>query len=157
MCLLAESKYLNEERSPSKLSIDAANLQSERRVRFSADEQSLRSVQISLFCYSEVSESNASQAANYNSITSASAGRRMARKGVLKVRQDSFVASASGGDVSENDMPRGLSQAKLMQLNGMMDKAGKLFQESKTKKQSMVDQAIKLYLECFDKCEEYLA
>jgi hypothetical protein len=45
----------------------------------------------------------------------------------LKVRQDSFVASVSGGEISESDMPRGEAQAKLRKLIGMMEKAGKLF------------------------------
>jgi hypothetical protein len=45
----------------------------------------------------------------------------------LKVRHDSYVASISGGEISENDMPRGEAQAKLRKLIGMMDKAGKLF------------------------------
>ena len=61
-----------------------------------------------------MSESNASQAANYLSMNSASAARGQARKGALKVIRDSYVgASASGGEVSEGEMPRGEAQAKL--------------------------------------------
>ena len=108
--------------------MDGATLQSERRVRFSADEQSLRSVQISsLHTYSEeVSESTASQAANYSSVMT-SAGRGQARKGALKVRQDIYVASASGGEISESEvLPRGEAQARLRRLVGKMEKAGKL-------------------------------
>jgi hypothetical protein len=60
-------------------------------------------------------------------MTSASAGRGQARKGALKVRHDSFVASASGGEISESEVPRGEAQAKLRKLVGMMEKAGQLF------------------------------
>ena len=45
----------------------------------------------------------------------------------MKVRQDSFVASASGGEISESEVPTGEAQAKLRKLIGMMEKAGKLY------------------------------
>ena len=74
-----------------------------------------------------MSESNASQAANYISMNSASAGRGMARKGALKVRRDSYVgASASGGEVSEGEVPRGEAQVWLRKVVGKMGQAGKL-------------------------------
>jgi hypothetical protein len=57
-----------------------------------------------------------------------SAARGQARKGALKVRQqDSYVASASGGEISESEvLPRGEAQARLRKLVGKMEKAGKL-------------------------------
>jgi hypothetical protein len=74
-----------------------------------------------------VSESNASQAANYISMNSASAGRGLARKGALKVRRDSYVgASASGGEVSEGEVPCGGAHAWLRKLVAKMGQAGKL-------------------------------
>lgn len=44
----------------------------------------------------------------------------------MKVRQDSYVASASGGEISESEVPRGEAQARLRRLVGKMEKAGKL-------------------------------
>ena len=45
----------------------------------------------------------------------------------MKVRQDSYVgASASGGEISEGEVPQGEAQAWLMKVVGKMGQAGKL-------------------------------
>ena len=45
----------------------------------------------------------------------------------MKVRRDSYVgASASGGEVSEGEVPRGEAQAWLRKVVGKMGQAGKL-------------------------------